>query len=303
MSQRAASLLLVTFLLACGDSSADVDAGDGVDAATDTGGSVDADDGVDAPRPPPFVGPTGGTDGCGEAAPEAGTFMIDVAGETREYILAYSGDYDASTPVPLIFAFHGLGDSATNFRNLRFEDVSGGITVYLNGTPQESLANARGWVLDVAGKDVDLFDAVLAEISASMCVDRARVFSTGFSYGGFFTNVLGCARGDLIRAVAPVSGGGNASGCVGQAAVVAIHGTSDTVVPSTVGRGGFTRWLFRNGCSGESEPDGERCRRNLNCDDGYPAMWCEHDGDHVYPPWVRGEIWRFFEALPENPGT
>lgn len=291
MTRLTVAVLFLCFSLACGDDDGApaVDAGGG-DAAEPT------DVGPDVPRPPPFEGPTGTTEGCG-TAPEPGTFTMEVAGEERSYIVAVGAGYDPEVGAPLVFAFHGLGDSARNFSNLAFEGLTGGVTVYPQGTPL--IMGADGWDLDGEGKDVAFFDALFEAMSASYCVDRARVFSTGFSYGGYFTHTLGCARGDVLRAVAPVSAGrGGATSCAGQAAILAVHGTEDSVVPYRLGRGAFGRWLGANGCDASTtEPDGERCERHVGCDAPYPTVWCEHGGAHTYPSWIRGTIWAFFDGL------
>ena len=41
------------------------------------------------------------------------------------------------------------------------------------------------------------FDAMLAQMSADYCVDPARIFVAGQSYGGLMTEALGCLRGDV----------------------------------------------------------------------------------------------------------
>jgi polyhydroxybutyrate depolymerase len=46
---------------------------------------------------------------------------------------------------------------------------------------------------------------MLAAVEARYCVDRDRVFVTGFSWGGDQTTALVCCRGDRIRAAAPAS--------------------------------------------------------------------------------------------------
>jgi polyhydroxybutyrate depolymerase len=56
----------------------------------------------------------------------------------------------------------------------------------------------------------DLVAHVVAQIPAetqhTMEVDNSRVYATGMSNGGFFTNRLACEARDLFAAVAPVSG-------------------------------------------------------------------------------------------------
>ena len=47
------------------------------------------------------------------------------------------------------------------------------------------VGGGSGWDLTSGGIDVALFDALLADISDRYCVDAARIFSTGHSFGGF----------------------------------------------------------------------------------------------------------------------
>jgi len=302
------ALLLAT---ACGDDApsatdaggfADATPGDAsVDGAPDdarTDAATDA--GEDAPRPPPFVGPTGSTEGCGRAA-EAGTTVrsIDVRGTERSFRLAVPEGYDPDAPHALVFVWHGLGGSASNFQRLmRMETTAGGaaIAVYPQGLPR--VGDADGWDLDDDGEDVALFDAVYAEIASELCIDRARVFSTGFSHGGFMSNLLGCVRGDVVRAIAPIAGASAGRRCTGQVAAWLVHGTADLVVVPNLGKAARGRWLVRNGCSREATPTTpEGCSEYLGCDEGYPVVWCEHSGPHTVPAWVPAAAWGFFDGL------
>ena len=45
-----------------------------------------------------------------------------------------------------------------------------------------------------------------ADIQSKYCVDASRVYFTGFSMGGMFTNSMACAHHDWFRGFAPVSG-------------------------------------------------------------------------------------------------
>jgi len=298
------TLALLCVLVACSDDDATpapVDAGPApeVDAGalTEDAGPVGEDAG---PRPPPFEGPTGMTDGCGAAA-ESGLFpeTIDAADFERSYQLIVPEGYDESAPHALVFLFHGAGDSATNLqRGLRFESVTDGdaIVVYPQGRPV--LAGNSGWELEEDTADTAFFDALFADLSARFCVDRARVFAAGFSYGGFFSNLLGCIRGDVLRAIAPVSAAAPSGECVGQAAAWIAHGTADGIVPFVSGSTARRRWRSRNGCSMETEPTTPTpCVAHLGCDEGYPLVWCEHPGGHGWPSFGNAGIWEFFTSL------
>ena len=74
------------------------------------------------------------------------------------------------------------------------------------------------------GADVVYFDTVLAEVSASHCVDRSRVFMAGFSSGSYLTYTTGAFATAIVR------GQGNAAGaqvnlptCAGPIAAMMAH--------------------------------------------------------------------------------
>src|SRR5690554_4541872 len=45
-------------------------------------------------------------------------------GIQRQYWIYVSPNYDANTPASLIVTLHGMGDDATNFRGINFNDVA-----------------------------------------------------------------------------------------------------------------------------------------------------------------------------------
>jgi polyhydroxybutyrate depolymerase len=258
---------------------------------------------VDAARPPPFVGPSGETAGCGTAFEGHGLIdrTLTVRGVERRYRLAIPESYDEGTTHALVFAFHGLGDRAENFQAaLRFEQLAGGeaIVVYPHGV--YPALGSNGWDLDPAGADFELVDTLLASLSDELCVDRARVHALGFSYGAFMTNALGCHRGEVLRAIAPMAGSPPSGACSGQVAAWLVHGEADTVVSySPLGTRARDLWRRRNGCADTGPVDGNGCTAYQGCDEGYPVTFCSHPGGHTVPAYAPAAIWSFFLALPE----
>ncbi len=126
-------------------------------------------------------------------------------GTARTFIVDVPVSYDPDVPTPVLFAFHGMGIDATFFRswaNLLSAFGSSYIVVHPN-----ALGDPTEW--DTYGdKDYAFFDALFDLISSTYCVDAERIFVTGHSSGGWFTNGLGCRRGDVIRGIAPQSGSG-----------------------------------------------------------------------------------------------
>lgn len=244
---------------------------------------------------------------CGQPPPFAGVMAqkIEAAGMERDFDLVIPADYDPNRAYPLVFAWHGRGGNGELARlYFKVEEASGGqaIFVYPDGLPLADMGGQTGWDLDPANEDVALFDAILADVSARLCIDPARVFSTGHSFGGYMSNTLGCARGGIVRAIAPVAGGGPFSACSGQVAAWLAHGTGDTTVPFSQGEGARDHWLGANGCGMTTVPtEPAPCVTYDDCASGFPVHWCQHDeadlGGHGWPAWAGPAIWEFFAAL------
>ncbi|MFF7051578.1 alpha/beta hydrolase family esterase [Streptomyces griseorubiginosus] len=279
-----------------------------------TGATVAHDTGAAAVR-------TGAaTAGCGKAPGLAsGTHTLTVNGKSRSFILRVPDNYDRNHAYRVVFGFHWLGGSAT--------DVSTGRTVE-NGTwayyGLQRLANNstifvapqglnNGWA-NSGGEDVALTDAIISRLDNALCVDTARRFSVGFSYGAAMSYALACARPTVFRAVA-VQSGGQLSGCAGGTQPVAylgVHGIRDSVLGISGGRTLRDRFVRNNGCAAQNPPEpaqGSRTHRvtaYTGCSAGHPVVWAAFDEGHIAAPqdgaggdsgsrtWVPGEIWKFF---------
>jgi polyhydroxybutyrate depolymerase len=254
--------------------------------------------GPDAAAPEPSAG-------CGQLAlVSSGASSIDVDGVTRTYILDVPSGYDGTTPLPLVFAFHGATTSGEFFRGRFYGNLLSTMSDAALLVHADALGDPTAWDNEA---DVPFFDALLASLEATACVDRARVFATGHSSGGFFTNTLGCQRGDVLRAIAPVSAGGPfafrgngmlGSGCTGEVAVWLAHADNDETVSFDLGVASRDRWLEANGCSETSaavEP--APCVEYGGCSAGLPVRWCVYDDGHDWPDFGPEGIWGFFSRL------
>jgi polyhydroxybutyrate depolymerase len=161
----------------------------------------------------------------------------------RTYILYIPANYSGSSPVPLLFNFHGRGSSATaqmlrgDFRPIA--DTAGFIIVYPQGTLFGGLTSwnvgGEGFTLGMTTDDLGFTEAMIDTIASNYYVDLSRVYSAGFSNGGFFSFELACQLGSKIAAIGSVGGSmtpetlGN---CNPQhpTPVIQIHGTTDPSV-------------------------------------------------------------------------
>ena len=163
-------------------------------------------------------------------------------GETRQYVLYVPATYDGSESYPVMFNFHGNGDSAQNYFNYvdmtDLADMNGFILVYPQGLPLED--DPSHWNFDPVGGDnkstVDdfgFFETLLGELSNNYQIDRDRVYAAGFSNGAAFAFGLACYQSQNIAAVVSVSGSMSPTQqqeCDPQhpTPVMTIHGTQDS---------------------------------------------------------------------------
>jgi poly(3-hydroxybutyrate) depolymerase len=286
-------LLLVAALVAC----------DSNDAATGDA-NVSTDDG-------PSTIDASGSSGCGQAGAVTGVVngTITVGNVERGYIRVVPANYDPARPYPLIFAWHGRTGSGTLARQyFRIEQAAGdaAIFVYPHGLPVTADPNDTGWELTATGRDIALFDALQAEISASYCV--GRTYSMGHSFGGYMSNALGCFRGGTasgkVRAIASIAGGGPFGACSGDPISAAIiHGMSDQVVAFSQGQASRDAWRTDAGCETTSMPiDPSPCVAYDGCDNGLVVRFCAHNettnGGHGWPTFAAPTAWQLFRDSP-----
>jgi polyhydroxybutyrate depolymerase len=235
--------------------------------------------------------------GCGStAAVQSGRFTIDVAGAAREYILELPEDYDPNRAHRLIFGWHWLGGNAQQVANgfYGLEERAEGSAIFVSAEGIDA-----GWA-NTNGRDLAFLDAMLGRLEGELCIDESRIFSTGWSYGGMMSLAVGCARGDVFRAIAPMSGA-LYSGCEDGDAPVAFfgyHGDNDDVVPYANGVTARNVFVERNGCQPESaaiEVNG--CLQFQNCTAGAPVTWCEFNGGHTPGPGSEQALWDFFSQF------
>ncbi len=285
---------------ACGAPRSTTATGDATVAADADPTHVDADPAhVDA-GPASIDAGVVGTAGCGHGGVATGiqSKTITAAGVSRHYQIFVPTAYDAGVPTRLIFVFHGLGGDGSLIRSyFGFEAEANGKALFVYPDGLVVQGGATGW----STTDLAFFDAMVAEISAGYCVDSKRIFATGHSYGGYMSNLVGCARGDVVRAIAPVSGGllGGTGACKGAVAAWIAHGDADTTVNQSEGIAARDYWRGVDGCASTSQPTTPSpCVAYDGCAAGKPVTWCSFAGGHYpLPAFIKQGIWGFFEPL------
>jgi len=240
------------------------------------------------------------------------TGSVDVGGVKREWVLDVPDSVQSGKPAPLLLDFHGFGHSGagvwnvSGFRKLAAD--AGFITAYPEGLPvrlelRGQEREAPGWQMFSVddNRDLAFVGSLLDELERRYCIDRARVFATGFSNGAFFSALLGCAMSDRIAAVAPVSGGPLRVDCAPARGVPILiqHGRQDDLLPIDYGRAARDAWLRINRCAVEKKAaDGPSCERWSGCRAGAVVEYCEGDYTHTWPPGATERVWTFLKKHP-----
>jgi polyhydroxybutyrate depolymerase len=246
--------------------------------------------------------------GCGKTDhPASGKFTMTVDGTQREYTLLLPDSYDPGKQYKLIFCPHWLGGTMNDV--ISGASCNGpyyGLKALANNTAIFIAPNGlkgsmgTGWE-NKNGADIKFFKAMLAHFDSTLCVDRKRIFSVGFSYGGMMSFAIACAMSDVFRAIAPMSGS-LYSGCDNTVdhpiAMWQAHGNNDNVVPLADGKKGLDIVLKKNGCGSETTPiDPSPCVQYKGCREGYPVIYCEFSGGHGVQNFAAAAVWKFFNQF------
>jgi poly(3-hydroxybutyrate) depolymerase len=230
--------------------------------------------------------------------------------EGINYYIDMPMNYDQNRAYPVVFQYHPLGGTGQQARTMyrvrpAFMDA---IYVSPNGS-NNGFPNAMG-------KDEAVTRAIMTTIEASLCVDRARYFATGFSYGGSMSYTAACNMSDKFRAVAAMAGAPiSGARCTSMTparpvAVLGIHGEEDTALAITLAEPIIETWIEKNGCTMQTQPSSllnSICAtaesalptgEYQGCMQGYPVIWCPMPGrPHEIPMWSGNAIATFFQQF------
>lgn len=244
-----------------------------------------------------------------------GNLTIQSGGKSRKYILKVPDSYDSKTPYRLVFAFAESGSSAQSVATRNYFRMGTYDTKNTIFVAPDAENGAGSW----SKNDVAFTDAILAQLEGDLCIDKTRIFATGFSFGGAMSIALACTRADVFRGVAFFSGADLTGSCpstpltkpIAYYASQASGDASGTPIP-TSGRIKQAQFAAVNGCTAEPNSTtfpaagkAHTCTVYKNCKAGYPTVYCVFNGPHGWEPndpgqstsWNPPEAWKFISQF------
>ena len=259
--------------------------------------------------------------GCGKSTLPAacdtsakGPCILNVGGTDRQYFAVLPANYDSNKPYPIVFLWHGASTKAEMYIGGGFLAYYGvratfpnAIYVAAQGLPTTAGGTDYGWG-NTNGQDIAFTKAMLEALETNYCVDKNRLFSTGFSYGGIMSLTLGCQMPDVFRALGVMSGtlfGGGNSCLKNPIPSWFTHGDADATLNISGGESARDAMIKRNGCDSTQTKTATMADGKTSCtvydvctSGNFPVVWCPvPGGTHSVPSFSGPEIAKFFQQF------
>lgn len=127
-------------------------------------------------------------------------------GLTRHFLLYKPSSYSPTHPMPLVLVFHGYRANGRVMAQLTSFNQLAERVGFLVAYPEaiKDRWNTNGSPHEVSEIDVSFVRALIQQLEKTNAIDSKRIYATGMSDGGFFTQRLACEMSDQIAAFAPV---------------------------------------------------------------------------------------------------
>ncbi len=157
---------------------------------------------------------------------------------SRPFTVIEPPDVDAGTPLPLLVALHGYGNSGSGldrqFRLTQLAATRGALLVLPSGVTDAT--GSKGWHAQYAIAkypfDREYLRALVLKVMNTRAVDPARVYFFGYSQGAHMAHRMACDSADLVAAVVSVAGQAPLTSCAPSrpVSVLQVHGTDDEAI-------------------------------------------------------------------------
>jgi polyhydroxybutyrate depolymerase len=220
----------------------------------------------------------------------------------------------ATGPSALVFCWHGHGGRSTHSaRSWGYAEIDKtSIVVFPQGLPTVSPlvdkeGRMPGWQTSVdseGGRDIKLFDTMLADLKKEHAVDDRRIYSMGHSNGAAFSYLLWQARSEVLAAIGSVAGSLRGDGKpTTPLPVIHVAGEKDPLVKFAWQQATFAVVRRINGCSDAGRPwakEGVLEATLYPSTKGAPLVTAIHAGGHEYAKGSTELIVRFFKENPKS---
>jgi len=240
---------------------------------------------------------------CDGTPGPSGTVELQVGSTKRAFLLRLPSGYDARSPRPAVFAFHGFTMNAHLMESLvdLTEAWPEALAIYPQGLLRQfetlPVGSQPGWQVtagELGDRDLVFIDTMLAWLRENHCLDEKKVYALGYSNGAFFSHLLGCVRPDAIAGLAAAAGGALCTPTRPRPVILS-HGIGDTLVDYEQGVAAARVWARSDGCGTPPENESAGCAQAGSCTNA-PVILCTYDGGHTYDNSFTGQAVQFFKS-------
>ncbi|HVZ74284.1 MAG TPA: hypothetical protein VHJ20_18015 [Polyangia bacterium] len=246
--------------------------------------------------------PSGMSSGCSKDVPNetAGQWtthdtMVTVdpkfaAEAKRRYFTNPPKGYTTAKAWPLTMWGNGCGTGSTAEGELLMGGPASTESVQVQLLAYKGCFSAGPDGDDAHSPELPYFDQVLAEVEAEYCIDKSKVYVSGYSSGAWFTGLMSCNRANVIAGVGFAAGGLqlNHDACSGQTAAIVVRGQTDNGTPEAQTLAAIDSLVMRNGCGKTTTPwdPGEKAFNSgpclqYDCPAHFPVVYCAVPGGHT----------------------
>ncbi len=233
--------------------------------------------------------------GCTSPQDLQDTNFLSINNKSRSYLLSLPKNYDASKPYPLVIGLHGRTNSNTMVRDYMW--LWGG--KWEKNSSNEVITAYPAWLWSGPytwheAESIDFIDAMLSEVSSSLCIDKSQVHIVWHSLGAYFSNKLSCLRWDVIATMTAVAWGWYKSECNWPVASLILHNKADNLVPYSDGQNALKIRKEINTCTWAAENiniSGLNCQIWNQCSNWNPVAFCAEYSTYWNTPHSRPIQW------------
>jgi len=248
----------------------------------------------------------------------------------RNYFIRLPTSYDITKPYPVAIGGSGCGGSDIVGQEGGYSVLgltageTQGIQVAMSYVPSAAVNSCPGFADDFTNSpEPPYIHAVIADLEAKYCVDKSKIFLSGYSSGAWQATLSGCTNSDELRGYGVQIGGGlrlHRPACkpnpIAAIYVVGLQDTSNPIGPLTTPNDDSLGSapsrddiLMRNGCTDKTTAPWDAaypaCLKYTSCPAKYPVVWCPIMSGHNPDPndatvnmYRYDAIWKFYSTLP-----